>query len=101
MENNYQATNVMRIIQFNNSRFFSYLFKYFPFLCLYLFVTIISCSQGKDNSDQWISLFNGKDLTGWKIKISGHDLNDNYKNTFQVIDGILKVSYDNYDNFDD
>jgi len=92
----------MKIIQFTKSHIFSYLFIYFPFLCIILIVTFISYSKGKDNSDQkhWISLFNGKDLTGWKIKISGHDLNDNYKNTFQVIDGILKVSYDNYKNFD-
>jgi hypothetical protein len=63
----------------------------------------IYCTESKDSSahNHWISLFNGKDLTGWKIKISGHDLNDNYKNTFRVMNGILKVSYDNYYNFDD
>lgn len=51
-------------------------------------------------SDKWISLFNGKNLDGWKIKISGHELGDNYKNTFRVEDGILKVCYDEYDKFD-
>jgi len=48
----------------------------------------------------WIQLFNGKDLTGWKVKIKGHELGDNYKNTFRVEDGILKVVYDGYDKFD-
>jgi hypothetical protein len=48
----------------------------------------------------WISLFNGKDLDGWKVKIAGHELNDNYKDTFRVEDGVLKVSYDRYDRFD-
>lgn len=48
---------------------------------------------------QWISLFNGKDLDGWSVKIAGHDLNDNYRNTFRVENGMLKVSYDQYDRF--
>ena len=49
---------------------------------------------------KWIPLFNGKDLTGWTIKIAKHPLGENYANTFQVEDGILKVSYDGYDKFD-
>ena len=48
----------------------------------------------------WIQLFNGKNLEGWKVKITGHDLGDNYGNTFRVEDGILKVSFDQYDKFD-
>ncbi|MCH9023070.1 MAG: DUF1080 domain-containing protein [Planctomycetes bacterium] len=54
--------------------------------------------QEKDNG--WISLFNGKDLTGWIVKIKGYDPNDNFGNTFRVEDGLLKVSYDQYDKFD-
>ena len=49
---------------------------------------------------QWIQLFNGKDLNGWRVKITGHELGDNYQNTFRVEDGILKVAYDRYDRFD-
>jgi hypothetical protein len=48
----------------------------------------------------WVSLFNGKDLEGWKVKIAGHELNDNYLDTFRVEDGLLKVSYDRYEHFD-
>jgi hypothetical protein len=48
----------------------------------------------------WINLFNGKDLKDWKIKIAKHNLNDNYANTFRVENGILKVSYNGYKNFD-
>jgi hypothetical protein len=44
----------------------------------------------------WISLFNGKDLSGWTPKITGHPVGDNFANTFRVEDGILKVSYDGY-----
>ena len=50
-------------------------------------------SQDKDEANPWIPLFNGKDLDGWTVKINGHELNDNYGNTFRVEDGILKVSY--------
>jgi len=45
---------------------------------------------------QWHKLFNGKDLTGWTPKIKGYELGDNHADTFRVDDGILKVSYDEY-----
>jgi hypothetical protein len=48
----------------------------------------------------WISLFNGKDLTGWTPKIKGYELGDNFGNTFRVEDGVMKVSYDQYQKFD-
>lgn len=56
-----------------------------------------SSSQPEEN---WIPLFNGKDLTGWDIKVNGQEMNDNYKNTFLVEDGILKVNYLEYDTFE-
>lgn len=46
---------------------------------------------------EWQSLFNGEDLTGWTPKFMGFDLGENPKNTFRVEDGILKVSYDEYE----
>jgi hypothetical protein len=45
-------------------------------------------------------LFNGKDLKDWKVKITGYPLEENYGNTFRVENGVLKVSYDQYKNFD-
>ena len=71
-------------------------------LCLALVSTLCGCAVGQDGSSKsrWISLFNGKDLEGWKVKIAGHELNDNYGNTFRVENGVLKVSYDQYDKFD-
>jgi len=48
----------------------------------------------------WIPLFNGKDFEGWTPKITGYDLGDNYKKTFRVEDGLLKVAYDQYEKFD-
>jgi len=49
----------------------------------------------------WIALFNGRDLEGWTAKIAGHEVGDNYRNTFRVEDGLLRVSYQQYDRFDD
>jgi hypothetical protein len=48
----------------------------------------------------WISLFNGKDLTGWTPKIKGYPLGENFGDTFRVEKGVLKVSYDQYQQFD-
>lgn len=48
---------------------------------------------------KWIQLFNGKDLSGWKVKIKGHDLGENFGNTFRVEDGVMKVGYDKYTKF--
>ncbi len=49
---------------------------------------------------KWQTLFNGKDINDWSVKIRTHDLNDNFANTFRVEDGLMKVRYDGYDQFD-
>lgn len=54
------------------------------------------CGQKDDPANNWITLFNGKDLKDWKVKIAGYPLNDNFANTFRVEDSLLKVSYDGY-----
>ena len=72
---------------------------------LFLISGLLSCGSSNDNiqeespEQQWVQLFNGKDLSGWKIKLRGYELGDNYKNTFRVEDGLLTVSYDEYDSF--
>lgn len=57
-----------------------------------------TCTFAADG--EWVSLFNGKDLTGWTPKIKGYELGDNYANTFRVEDGLMTVSYDGYEKFD-
>ena len=52
------------------------------------------------SSDEWIQLFNGKNMDGWTPKIRGEELGTNYNDTFQVEDGLLKVNFDKYENFD-
>ena len=54
-----------------------------------------------DNNSEWTYLFNGKDLDGWEMKIAGFEFNNNYRNTFSVKNGSIKVSYDNYTSFDE
>lgn len=70
-------------------------------LCVVLGGMLCGCAvkQCCPTKSRWMSLFNGKNLEGWKVKIAAHELNDNYANTFRVEDGILRVSYDGYDKF--
>lgn len=50
--------------------------------------------------EDWIQLFNGKNLDGWTPKIAKHEYGENFANTFRVEEGILKVRYDGYERFD-
>lgn len=49
----------------------------------------------------WTPLFNGRDLDGWTPKFRGCAAGDNYKDTFRVEDGVLKVCYDKWEKFDE
>ncbi len=60
-------------------------------------VPVANPDAGKED---WIVMFNGKDLSGWTPKIAKHELGDNFNDTFRVEDGLLKVRYDRYKNFD-
>ncbi len=74
------------------------------FLIPLIVILLNSCSsikRPKKDDPKWISLFNGKDLNDWIVKINKHDLNENYANTFRVENGLMKVSYDGYDSFDE
>src|SRR5512143_2550953 len=54
---------------------------------------------GDEEKKEWIPLFDGKSLDGWVPKITGYDAGVNFGNTFRVENGVLKVSYDQYDTF--
>lgn len=66
-----------------------------------VFILAQSCNK-KDEKEKedWQSLFNGKDLAGWDIKIKDHPLNENYKNTFRIEDSMIRVVYSDYGKFD-
>jgi hypothetical protein len=50
-------------------------------------------------AEEWTSLFNGKDLKGWDIKITGHPMNENYNETFRVENDMIRIMYDKYTEF--
>lgn len=60
---------------------------------------LASCSVNEDRKEEWQSIFNGENLDDWTIKITGFPAGDNYNNTFRVEDGVMKVSYENYESF--
>lgn len=70
-------------------------------LTLLFTTSLVLSSYAQDSEGDWIQLFNGKDLTGWTPKIKGYPSGENYGNTFRVEDGVMKVSYDQYDKFDE
>ncbi len=68
------------------------------FLCCW--AVPVGADAGAPESDAWIALFNGEDLDDWIIKFRGEEVGVNYKDTFRVEDGILKVAYDQYETFE-
>lgn len=66
-------------------------------------LAINSCSSVKTlpKNEEWITLFNGNDIKDWFVKIHHHEVGENFGNTFRAEDGILKVRYDQYGDFND
>ena len=56
-------------------------------------------AQDAPADEEWIALFNGRDLNDWIVKIRGREPGDNYANTFRVEDRLLTVAYDGYSDF--
>ncbi len=54
--------------------------SYTPLLLILVTLTLFACTpkeSGETNNpnlEEWASLFNGKDLTGWDIKITGFEI---------------------------
>ncbi|MCX8210628.1 MAG: DUF1080 domain-containing protein [Lewinella sp.] len=81
-----------------------------PLYLLLILACLTSCGtpdtpadtpESQPEAENWTPLFNGKDLSGWDIKIAGKDVNDNFQNTFVWEDDMLRIKYDEYDTFDD
>lgn len=47
-------------------------------------------------ASEWRTLFNGRDLSGWTVKLAHHEAGDNYAETFRVDNGAIAVRYDKY-----
>ncbi|MGK0187208.1 MAG: hypothetical protein ACI9R3_002994 [Verrucomicrobiales bacterium] len=52
-------------------------------------------------TENWVSLFNGKNLEGWTPKIRYQEVGEDPAKTFTVEDGVIKVGYDGYEKFDE
>ena len=69
---------------------------------LMLFTLVSTWLFGQEKQEDWIELFNGKDIDSWIAKIHKHETDVNYANTFRVEDNMIRVSYDAYgETFDD
>lgn len=75
-------------------------FKIVSLLLFFWFSLLPVIAQQQPDEEDWIQLFNGKDLNEWQVKIRGSALNDNFGSTFRVEEGVLKVAYDEYEDFD-
>ena len=68
------------------------------FFC-FVIITIAACQSAnkvQSGKDGWVSLFNGRDINDWMVKINHHEVGDNFGNTFRVEDSMIKVRYDQY-----
>lgn len=63
-----------------------------------VFLVLTACASAP--ADEWIPLFNGRDLSGWTVKINGSEVGEDPWGTFRVEDGLLTVGYERYDAFD-
>ena len=86
--------------------------RYCVALCFYLGLALlafqaptstVNAQKAKNDPDkkEWRQLFNGKDLKDWRVKIRGYALNDNFGNTFRVENGVMKVGYEKYDQYNE
>ena len=62
--------------------------------------TSAAAARANDPARQdWLPLFNGRDLAGWTAKFSKYDLGVNLNDTFRAEDGLLRVRYDKWTSF--
>ena len=62
--------------------------------CL-VFIALVATSALAES--EWKPLFNGENLDGWTPKVLGYEAGDDPLETFRVEDGMIQVSYENYE----
>jgi hypothetical protein len=72
-----------------------------PLIFSYFFFNSCGTSNKSTGKTEWVSLFNGKDIADWTVKIHHHDVGVNFGNTFRVKDNTIQVRYDEYGNFNE
>jgi hypothetical protein len=72
-------------------------------LALFIVIIVVTgCNQAaltQQRDAGWVKLFNGKDIKDWIVKVHHHEPGVNYGNTFRVEDGMIKVRYDQYGDY--
>lgn len=73
------------------------------FLLITLLIFLTQCASVKQavTTEEWRSLFNGKDISDWTVKINHHETGEDPENTFRVEEGMVKVRYDKYEKFNE
>jgi hypothetical protein len=77
--------------------------NYLAFIVVVVASLFFACSSANkvSTSNDWENLFNGKDIDNWVVKIRYQDVGVNFGNTFRVEDGMIKVRYDQYGDYND
>lgn len=67
-----------------------------------LALAMLACTNPKPVSkNEWRQLFNGSDINDWTVKANHHEVGVNVGNTFRVEEGMIKVRYDQYGDYND
>jgi len=74
-------------------------FIYVAAICCILSSLGFAVKSSKSNQQEWKSLFNGKDINDWVVKIHHHETGENFGNTFRVVDSVIQIRYDQYGDF--
>lgn len=79
--------------------------NYFRTKCVFVAISVLLAlqvfAQHNAGKKEWLSLFNGRDINDWVVKINHHETGENYGNTFRAQDGVIKVRYNQYDTFNE
>jgi hypothetical protein len=68
-------------------------------ISIFALCAFAAAAQPSADRKDWVPIFNGKNLDGWTVKLAHHEVGDNYGDTFRVENGVIKVSYDKYQEF--
>lgn len=66
---------------------------------LLLSVLVIAPLAASADREAWETIFKGRNLDGWVVKLAHHETGDNFGDTFRVENGVLRVVYDKYPEF--
>jgi len=64
-------------------------------------IAVLGLAAPAGAAERWQSIFNGRNLDGWVVKLNHHPAGENWRNTFQAKDGVLRVDYSQYPRFND